>query len=156
MTNSTMELTYDNLEDIVKEVTGETGQRIRGVNFRLMYHRRNPSGIEISVRYVDWKKTCRRIRSLNGLISISRLKVAYDEMREIYDTDIQPQIVERDRRDGKIDIMNGVAKTFSDVTVSVHHDITLRSGFSINVAGNEEFIEDVLFFLESRCGRKGN
>ena len=89
MISDLRDLTYENMNDIIEEVTGEKidrerwEQKVKGVSFHLMHHRGSASGIEISVRDVDWKKSFRRIRSISGLISIGRLKVAYAELRDI-------------------------------------------------------------------------
>jgi len=161
MTNDLKELTYDTLNSIVKNVTGEEEDAGRysnivakGVTFHTMYHRGNVSGIELSIRDVDWKKSSRRVRSVNGQISISRLKISYGELREMYDAEIHPKVVERKRRDNKVRVLNELACSIKDASVTVYHDSTLRRGFSVSVEGGEELIEDCLSFLEQRCGRK--
>ena len=155
-----MDLTYDNLNNVIKEITGEEVDEgrwnvaVRGVHFHLMHHRGTASGLEVSIRDVDWKKTFRRVRSLNGQISISRLKIVYGELREEYDTEIRPKKLENERRDNKVQGLNNIASSLSDASVTIYHDSTLRRGFSITVEGSEELIEDCLAFLEKRCGRK--
>jgi hypothetical protein len=162
-----MELSYDNMENIVKEVAGDGkteaigGNVANGVLFRMMYHRRgigvSPSGIEVSIHDVDWKKSFRRVRSVNGQISISCLKTAYGELREINDSEIQPKFMERKRRDDKVHGLNNkFASSLKNVSVTVYHDSSLRRGFYVTVEGGEDLIEDCLSFLEQRCGRKDN
>ena len=159
--NDLLELTYDTVNNIIREVTGEEieegrhyNQVVKGILFHMMYHRGTPSGLEISFQDVDWKKTFRRVRSVNGFVSISRLKIVYGELREVFDAEIQPKVAEKKRRDDKVDEMNNFVHSLNDVSVTVYHDSTLRRGFSVTVEGSEELIEDCLSFLEQRCGRK--
>ena len=156
MSNDLMELSYDNLDNIIKEVTGKerelSDEWKSDIKFHMMYGRRVISGLEISVHDVDWKKSFRRVRSVNGQISISRLKIAYEELREIYDTEIHPKILERERRDNKVKFMNETARSLKNASVVVYHDSSLRRGLSITVEGGEDLIEDCLSFLEQRCG----
>jgi hypothetical protein len=156
-----MSLDYENVSNIVKEVTGEETDEerrysttVNGVLFRIMYHRGTPSGMELSIHDVDWKKTFRRIRSVGGQISIGRLKTSYEELRKEYDEEIQPKKLESKRRDDKVQGLNGIAGSLKDASVTVYHDSSLHRGFSITVEGGEDLIEDCLSFLEKRCGRK--
>lgn len=161
MTTEFMNLDYENVSNIVKEVTGEETDEerrynttVNGVLFRIMYHRGTPSGMELSIHDVDWKKTFRRIRSVGGQVSVSRLKTSYEELRKEYDEEIQPKKLENERRDNKVRGLNNIASSLADASVTIYHDSTLRRGFSIGVESSEELIEDCLAFLEKRCGRR--